>query len=83
VWVGQGSQAADQVGGVGPSEVAVHSGRRREFLDNDRSWQRTAEALHVHRQAVRYRVRRVEQLTGKQVADIGDLATPWLALKAL
>lgn len=55
----------------------------REFLDNGRSWQRTAEALHVHRQTVRYRVRRVEQLTGKQVADTGDLATLWLALKAL
>ncbi|MEU1600672.1 PucR family transcriptional regulator [Streptomyces sp. NPDC005708] len=55
----------------------------REFLGNGRSWQRTAEALNVHRQTVRYRVRRVEQLTGKHVADTGDLTTLWLALNAL
>ncbi|MFF8919298.1 PucR family transcriptional regulator [Streptomyces sp. NPDC015032] len=55
----------------------------RVFLENGRSWQRTAQALHVHRQTVLYRVRRIEQLTGKRVADTGDLATLWLALKAL
>ncbi|WP_406385072.1 PucR family transcriptional regulator [Streptomyces sp. NBC_01618] len=55
----------------------------RVFLENGRSWQRAAEALHVHRQTVLYRVRRVEQLTGRQVANTGDLAALWLALKAL
>ncbi|GED83234.1 hypothetical protein TNCT6_03190 [Streptomyces sp. 6-11-2] len=55
----------------------------RVFLENGRSWQRTAEALHVHRQTVLYRVRRVEQLTGRHVTDTGDLAALWLALKAL
>lgn len=55
----------------------------RVFLENGRSWQRTAEALHVHRQTVLYRIRRIEQLTGKRIADTGDLATLWLALKAV
>ncbi|MGW1159730.1 PucR family transcriptional regulator ligand-binding domain-containing protein [Streptomyces sp. NPDC002519] len=53
------------------------------FLENGRSWQRTAEALHVHRQTVLYRIRRIEQLTGKRVAETGDLAALWLALKAM
>ncbi|MCM3812938.1 PucR family transcriptional regulator [Streptomyces malaysiensis] len=55
----------------------------RAFLENGRSWQRTAETLHIHRQTVLYRVRRIEQLTGRQVADTGDLAALWLALKAV
>ncbi|MDQ8706100.1 PucR family transcriptional regulator ligand-binding domain-containing protein [Streptomyces sp. LHD-70] len=55
----------------------------RTFLEEGRSWQRTAAALHVHRQTVRYRVRRVEELTGKRVADTGDLAALWLAVKAI
>ncbi|MGW4048152.1 PucR family transcriptional regulator [Streptomyces sp. NPDC004721] len=54
----------------------------RVFFENRRSWQRTAETLQVHRQTVLYRVRRIEQLTGKQIADTNDLTTLWLALKA-
>ena len=52
------------------------------FLTHGRSWQRTAQALHVHRQTVLYRVRKVEELTGCQVSDTGDLAALWLALQA-
>ncbi|MGW3625119.1 PucR family transcriptional regulator [Streptomyces sp. NPDC000880] len=55
----------------------------RVFCENGRSWQRTADVLHVHRQTVLYRVRRIEQLTGKRIADTGDLAALWLALKAV
>ena len=48
-----------------------------------RSWQRCALALHVHRQTVIYRMRRVEQLTGRSLSETGDIATLWLALSAL
>ena len=52
------------------------------FLNSQRSWQRCAEALHVHRQTVIYRMRRVEQLTSRTLADTADLAVLWLALAA-
>ena len=52
------------------------------FLEHDRSWQRTAKALHVHRQTVLYRIRKVEQLTGLNVSRTMDLATLWVALRA-
>jgi purine catabolism regulator len=52
------------------------------FLNSQRSWQRCAEALHVHRQTVIYRMRRVEQLTSRTLADTADLAILWLALAA-
>ncbi|GAA3479409.1 helix-turn-helix domain-containing protein [Streptomyces sp. NPDC057565] len=32
------------------------------FVDNQRSWQKTAGALHVHRQTVLYRIRMVEDI---------------------
>lgn len=58
-------------------------GTLRAFLENGRSWQRTAGELHVHRQTVLYRIRKIEELTGRKLADTADLATVWLALEAM
>ena len=55
----------------------------RAFLNNGRSWQKTAATLQVHRQTVLYRIRKVEELTGRTLADTADLATVWLALQAI
>jgi purine catabolism regulator len=53
------------------------------FLAHRRSWQRTARALGVHKQTVFYRMRRVEQITGRDLAETGDLAELWVALRAM
>ncbi|MFE5158727.1 PucR family transcriptional regulator [Streptomyces sp. NPDC056697] len=52
------------------------------FLDNQRSWQKTADVLHVHRQTVLYRIRKVEAITGHNVTDTRDIAELWLAVQA-
>jgi len=52
------------------------------FFESQRSWQRCAERLNVHRQTVIYRMRRVEQLTNRSLSETGDLALLWLALSA-
>ncbi|MEV6233925.1 PucR family transcriptional regulator [Saccharopolyspora shandongensis] len=52
------------------------------FLDNQRSWRKTADALHVHRQTVLYRIRKVEEITGHNVNDTRDIAELWFALQA-
>jgi purine catabolism regulator len=52
------------------------------FLRHRRSWQTTAEALHVHRQTVLYRVRRIAELTGLDPADTEALVELWTALRA-
>jgi len=52
------------------------------FLEHDRSWQRTAQALHVHRQTVLYRIRKVEQLTGLSATRTADIATLWVAVRS-
>ncbi|HWT25676.1 MAG TPA: PucR family transcriptional regulator ligand-binding domain-containing protein [Solirubrobacteraceae bacterium] len=55
----------------------------RVFLEQNRSWKDAAAALHVHKQTLVYRMRRVEELTGRRLADTSAIAELWLALKAL
>lgn len=58
-------------------------GTLHAFLGNQRSWQRTSTALHVHRQTVLYRVRKIEELTHRDLSETGDITELWLALRAL
>lgn len=44
------------------------------FLAHDGSWARTAKALHVHVNTVHYRVRRIEELTGRSLVRLADQA---------
>lgn len=57
-------------------------GSLRAFLSHNRSWRRASAALHVHTQTLVYRMRRVEQLSGKKLDDTGDVAALWFALRA-
>ncbi|MEU6860857.1 PucR family transcriptional regulator ligand-binding domain-containing protein [Glycomyces sp. NPDC046736] len=41
----------------------------RRFLECDGSWQRCAASLHLHVNTVRYRIRRVEELTGRDLRN--------------
>ncbi|GAB3821705.1 PucR family transcriptional regulator [Kribbella italica] len=55
----------------------------REFLACSGSWSRTAEAMHLHVNTVRYRIERVEQLTGRDLSRLEDKIDVFLALKSL
>ncbi|MEV4123414.1 helix-turn-helix domain-containing protein [Nocardia sp. NPDC049707] len=48
----------------------------------DRTKQRTAQPMHIHRQTVMYRIRRVEPRTDRDVADTNSMAELWLAVRA-
>lgn len=52
------------------------------FLGQQRSWQKTADALQIHRQTVLYRIRKVEELTGRSTSETADISELWLALRA-
>lgn len=52
----------------------------RVFLDNNGSWSRCAQLLHVHVNTLRYRVQRVEELTGRDLSDFGTRVDFYLAL---
>jgi PucR family transcriptional regulator, purine catabolism regulatory protein len=55
----------------------------RTFLRCNRSWQRAAAALHVHKQTVVYRIGRIEQLTGRRLGETGGVSELWIALRSL
>jgi PucR family transcriptional regulator, purine catabolism regulatory protein len=55
----------------------------RVFLEENRSWQRSAKRLHVHKQTLVYRIRRIEELTGRSLRDTADVVEFWMALEAL
>lgn len=55
----------------------------QEFLACSCSWARTAESLHLHVNTVRYRIERVEQLTGRDLSRLEDRVDVFLALKSL
>ncbi|MEU2787379.1 helix-turn-helix domain-containing protein [Streptomyces sp. NPDC007100] len=40
------------------------------FLAHDASWSRTAAALHLHVNTVRYRIQRIERLTGRDLTRL-------------
>ncbi|RAG85959.1 PucR family transcriptional regulator [Streptacidiphilus pinicola] len=50
------------------------------FLELDGSWSRAARVLHVHVNTVHYRVRRIEELTGRSLARLEDRADLLAAL---
>jgi purine catabolism regulator len=53
------------------------------LLTNDRSPALTARDLFIHRQTLVYRMRRIEQLTGRSLSSTKDVVELWLALRAL
>jgi purine catabolism regulator len=53
------------------------------FLRHNRSWQNAAAELYVHKQTLVYRMRRVEELTGRSLSHVDDVVELWLALRAL
>ncbi len=55
----------------------------RAFIQADGSWQRAAADVHVHKQTLGYRLRKVEELTGRGFARTQHLAEWWFALQAL
>ncbi|WP_262103494.1 PucR family transcriptional regulator [Arthrobacter sp. Marseille-P9274] len=53
----------------------------RTYLEQQRSWQKTAAALFTHRQTVIYRIRRIGELIGLDMTETASLAQLWFALQ--
>jgi purine catabolism regulator len=54
----------------------------RAYIEANGRWADAAAALSVHRHTLRYRVRKIEELTGRTLTDAGDRLELWLALRA-
>jgi purine catabolism regulator len=51
------------------------------FIEHNGHWERAATALYCHRHTLRYRIRRIEQLTGRDFSKARDRIEFWLALR--
>jgi purine catabolism regulator len=54
----------------------------RAFLDRNARWESAAKDLFVHRHTIRYRMRKVEELTGRDLGSARDRMEFFLALRA-
>jgi purine catabolism regulator len=54
----------------------------RAFLDHNARWEAAAARLYVHRHTLRYRMRKVEELTRRDLGSAHDRMEFWLALRA-
>jgi purine catabolism regulator len=54
----------------------------RAFLTHNARWEAAAAELFVHRHTLRYRMRKVEELTGRDLGSAHDRVEFWLALRA-
>ncbi|RKT83032.1 DNA-binding transcriptional regulator, PucR family [Saccharopolyspora antimicrobica] len=53
----------------------------RTFLDCSGSWSRCAKRLHVHVNTLRYRIQRVEEITGRDLSEFPSRVDFYLALE--
>ena len=52
------------------------------FIEHNGQWEKAARELYCHRHTLRYRIRRVEELTGRDLSSARDRIEFWLALRA-
>jgi purine catabolism regulator len=51
------------------------------FIEENGQWERAARRLYCHRHTLRYRIKRVEELTGRSLHSARDRIEFWLALR--
>jgi purine catabolism regulator len=51
------------------------------FIECNGQWEKAAKRLYCHRHTLRYRIRRVEELTGRDLSSARDRIEFWLALR--
>lgn len=51
------------------------------FLEHNGQWEKAARDLYCHRHTLRYRIRRIEELTGRDLRNARDRIEFWLALR--
>jgi PucR family transcriptional regulator, purine catabolism regulatory protein len=52
------------------------------YIEQNGQWEKAARELFCHRHTLRYRIRKVEQLTGRDLSSARDRIEFWLALRA-
>ncbi|HEY0362830.1 MAG TPA: helix-turn-helix domain-containing protein, partial [Solirubrobacteraceae bacterium] len=51
------------------------------FIECNGQWESAARRLYCHRHTLRYRIRKIEELTGRDLSSARDRIEFWLALR--
>jgi PucR family transcriptional regulator, purine catabolism regulatory protein len=51
------------------------------FIEHNGQWERAARQIYCHRHTLRYRIKRIEELTGRDLSRAHDRIEFWLALR--
>jgi purine catabolism regulator len=52
------------------------------YIDRNGHWEKAASDCYCHRHTLRYRIKRIEELTGRDLGRANDRVEIWLALRA-
>ena len=52
------------------------------YLEEGGHWERSSARLYCHRHTLRYRMQKIEELTGRSMSSANDRSEFWLALRA-
>src|SRR5829696_8420685 len=52
------------------------------FIERNGHWEKAASDCYCHRHTLRYRIKRIEELTGRDLSRANDRVELWLALRA-
>ncbi|QXI30952.1 PucR family transcriptional regulator [Pseudomonas vanderleydeniana] len=55
----------------------------RVFLEQNRSWQKSSQILNIHKQTLIYRIRRIEEITGRSLDSTEGVIILWIALRSM
>lgn len=54
----------------------------KTYLEHNKSWLHASEKLHIHKQSLIYRIKKVEEITERSLSNMDDVAIFWFAIKA-
>lgn len=52
------------------------------YLEHNKSWLNASKELHIHKQSLIYRIKKVEEITGRSLNNMDDTAILWFAVKS-
>ncbi|WP_201525880.1 PucR family transcriptional regulator [Psychrobacter frigidicola] len=54
----------------------------KTYLEHNKSWLKASKELHIHKQSLIYRVKKIEEITSRSLSNMDDIAIFWFAIKS-
>lgn len=54
----------------------------KTYLEHNKSWLNASKELHIHKQSLIYRIKKIEEITSRSLTSMDDTAILWFAIKS-